>query len=142
LTPKIVKAQVIITDERIMTDPDEVRRDAALELGGAVGTKIDTDLVGLFSSFTNNVGAAGSALAISVVAAGVSLLRATPVPGPFSVVLQPHGWFRPYRWLQELFNYQPPCQPIVKTMQKILSLITWELQRWTTRGKGLALQAV
>lgn len=93
LTPKIVRAQVIITDERVMTDPDEVRTDSALELGGAVGTKIDVDLVGLFSSFDNNVGAAGSALAISVVAAGVSNLRATPVPGPFSVVLHPHGWY-------------------------------------------------
>ncbi len=93
LTPKIVRAQVIITDERVMTDPDEVRTDSALELGGAVGTKIDVDLVGLFPSFDDNVGASGSALAISIIAAGVSLLRATPVPGPYTVVLHPHGWY-------------------------------------------------
>jgi len=93
LTPKIVKAQVIITDERVMTDPDDVRRDSSLELGGSVATKIDVDLVAEFTNFDDGVGAAGSALAISVVAAGISQLRASSIPSPLSVVLHPHGWY-------------------------------------------------
>lgn len=93
LTPKIVRAQVIITDERVMTDPDDVRRDSAQELGGSVATKIDVDLVNEFVNFDNNVGASGSALAISIVAAAVSLLRADSIPNPLWVVLHPHGWY-------------------------------------------------
>src|SRR3990167_9404768 len=51
LSPGEIMAQVLLSDRRIDTDPDDARNDAATELDNSVATKIDTDLVGLFSSF-------------------------------------------------------------------------------------------
>src|SRR5687767_14150678 len=56
LTPGEVIAQSILTDIRIDTDPDDAKRDNAMELGNAVATKVDTDLVGAFTSFTTGKG--------------------------------------------------------------------------------------
>lgn len=92
LTPKIVKAQAILTDERMMTDPQGARTDAAVEMGGAVATKIDLDLVSEFPNLTTDKGTAGSALTIRRCAAGLAVLRKNNVRGPFSVVLHPYGW--------------------------------------------------
>lgn len=92
VTPKIAKTQVVITQAMIETDPDDVQRDAALEMGGAIATKIDTDLVDLFSGFSAGKGAAGSALTLANVAAGLSVLRKNKARGPFYVVLHPYGW--------------------------------------------------
>lgn len=92
LTPSEVMAQVVLTDRRIETDPEDARRDASLELGNAVATKIDVDLVGTFSSFTTGVGTANTALTIDNIAAGISLLRNALAPNPLYVVLHPYGW--------------------------------------------------
>ncbi len=92
ITPKRIQVQVSLTDERIMTDPDDARRDAARELGGAIATKIDTDLVAEFANFTQSKGAAGSALTIEVVAAAMSVLRASFAPNPIWVVVHPNQW--------------------------------------------------
>jgi len=92
LTPGEVMAQIVLTDRRIETDPDDARRDASLELGNAIGTKIDTDLVGNFSSFTAGVGTAGNSLTLDNVAAGLSKLRNANAPNPIYVVLHPYGW--------------------------------------------------
>jgi hypothetical protein len=92
LSPKIIKTQIIVTDERLMTDPDGARNDAAIEMGGAISTKIDEDLCALFSNFTTDKGAAGSALTIRRCAAGIAVLRNNKVRGRFSVVLHPFGW--------------------------------------------------
>lgn len=92
LTPAVVMAQAILTDENIQTDPDSATQDAAQELGGSVATKIDKDLVGLFSSLTSGKGTAGSTLTISNCAAGVSVLRTGLAPSPLYFVLHPYGW--------------------------------------------------
>lgn len=93
LTPKIVKTQVVLTEARIATDPDDARRDAAVELGGAIATKIDSDLVDLFSGFSVSKGTAGSALTLANVAAGMSVLQNSKARAPFSVVLHPYQWY-------------------------------------------------
>jgi len=93
ISPKRIQVQVTLTDERIMTDPDDARRDAAREMGGAIASKIDTDLVAEFVNFTAVKGAAGSALSIEVVAAGMSVLRAAFAPNPLWVVVHPNQWF-------------------------------------------------
>lgn len=93
LTPGEVIAQVVLTDQDIDTDPDDARRDAAIELGNAVATKIDTDLVGDFSSFTTDVGpGAGQSATISDFAAGIAILRNAKAPNPIYVVAHPFHW--------------------------------------------------
>lgn len=93
LTPGEVIAQVVLTDQDIDTDPDDARRDAAIELGNAVATKIDTDLVGDFSSFGTDVGpGAGSACTIGDFAAGIAILRNAKAPNPIYVVCHPYHW--------------------------------------------------
>ncbi len=92
ISPKRIQTQVTMTDERIMTDPDDARRDAAREMGGAIATKIDSDLVDEFANFTQSKGAAGSALTIEVVAAALSVLRTSITPNPIWVVVHPNQW--------------------------------------------------
>lgn len=90
LSPGEIIAQVILTDRRIDTDPDNARQDAATELGNAIATKIDTDLVGSFSSFTTDKGdGANSAATIANFAAAVSVLRNNKAPMPIYCVVHP-----------------------------------------------------
>lgn len=93
LTPSTAFAQVVVTDEDVMTDPSDVQQSAARELGGAIATKVDVDLLGLFSSFTTGKGTANAALTIKLVAAGIAVLRNAKAPSPINVVLHPYGWF-------------------------------------------------
>lgn len=93
LTPKIAKAQVVITQSQMDTDEDDTMNDAAEELGGALATKIDTDLVGVFSSFANDAGTAGSALTLKRTAAAMSRLQNAKARAPFYYVLHPYGWY-------------------------------------------------
>ena len=93
LTPGEVIAQVVLTDQDIETDPDDARRDAATEMGGAVATKIDSDLAADFASFTTDKGpGAGSSATISTFAAAVSVLRSNKAPMPLYVVCHPFHW--------------------------------------------------
>lgn len=92
LTPKVIMAQALLTDEDVQTDPDDARMDASQELGGSIATKIDEDLVKLFGSLTKEKAAAGAALSISKCAAGVSVLRQAKAPNPLYFVLHPYGW--------------------------------------------------
>ena len=92
LTPAVVMAQAILTDEARDTDPDNARQDAAQELGAAVATKIDTDLVGLFTSITETKGTANYALSIAKCSAAVSVLRNNKAPNPLYFVMHPFGW--------------------------------------------------
>ena len=93
LTPGEVIAQVVLTDRRIDTDPDNARVDAAQELGNAIATKIDTDLASSFSSFTTDKGdGAGSAASIANFAAAISVLRNNKAPMPIYAVVHPYHW--------------------------------------------------
>ncbi len=92
LTPKEVITQVVVTDRHIETSPNETRRDAAREMGGAIATKIDGDLLDLFDSFTTDKGAAGSALTIKRVVAGLSVLHNNKAQNPINIVVHPYCW--------------------------------------------------
>lgn len=92
-TPIEIMAQTTLTDRRIETDPDAAQNDATEELSGAITTKIETDLVTLFSSFSLSKGAgAGNTFTLTSVANALAVLRATKVKGPFNVVLHPYHW--------------------------------------------------
>ena len=95
ITPAVAMAQIILTDERISTDPDDARQDAAREMGASIATKIDTDLCNLFSSLTDNtaIGSASSALTVKEVASGIAVLRNAKAPNPINVVLHPYHWY-------------------------------------------------
>lgn len=94
LTPAEVGAQYVMTDTRIESDPFSVRNDAAADLGGAMATKIETDLLGSFSSLTGGtIGAAGSTITWSYVMAMEAVLRAQKAPYPYALVVHPYHWF-------------------------------------------------
>lgn len=90
VTPSEIGAQYFLTDSRMESDPFNVKRDAAIDLGEAAATKIDTDLVGLFSSFTGGtVGTAGSVITWGHIEAAHAQLRARFAPYPYTLVLHP-----------------------------------------------------
>jgi len=93
ITPFKVKTQVILTDERLATDPEDAQSSAAREMGIAIAKKIDQDLLALFGSFNSDLGAAGSAMTIGRVAASMAILRNTNVGNPINVVMHPYHWF-------------------------------------------------
>ena len=93
LTPAEVGAQYFLTDTRIESDPFSVRSDAATDLGLAMATKFDTDLISNFTSLTSGtIGAAGSTITWSYVFAAEAILRNAKAPYPYSLVLHPYQW--------------------------------------------------
>jgi hypothetical protein len=77
LTPGEIGLQFFLTDIRIDTDaPENIRADAAVELGAAGRDKIEADMLGLFTSFTGGtMGTAGSAITWGQVFAGATVVR-------------------------------------------------------------------
>lgn len=95
LTPAEIIAQVVLTDRVMDTDPDSAASDAAFELGGAIATKIDVDLVTLFATFTTDKGTgAGNAATIATLGAAVAVLTNAKAMqyGQPAAVLHPYHW--------------------------------------------------
>jgi hypothetical protein len=93
LIPGMVMAQSILTDEDMETDPESVRQQCARELGDAISTKIDQDLVGDFASFDARGPGAGSPATIAKFAACIAILRNRLVPNPIKIVCHPFHWY-------------------------------------------------
>lgn len=94
ITISQVGAQYFITDLRIESDFNNVRRDASTDLGQIMAVKMDGDLVGNFSSLSGGtVGSAGGTITWSNVFAGITHLRAKFAPQPYVCVLRPEHWF-------------------------------------------------
>lgn len=94
LTPAEVGAQYVMTDTRLESDPFSVRNDAAADLGGAMATKIETDLLGNFNAFTGGtIGASGSTATWSYIMAMEAVLRQNKAPYPYFLVLSPYQWY-------------------------------------------------
>lgn len=93
LTPAEYISQVLLTDRRLATDPQNARQDAALEMGQAFATKIDQALLQDFASLTGGtVGASGSTMTWAYFFAGVSYMRDLAIPKPWYCVLDPWQW--------------------------------------------------
>lgn len=94
LTPQERMIQAVITDIEIMNDPDNTVADASQEMGAGMAAKVDTDLLGVFSSFSTDIGSAGSSATISKIAAGISILqtRLALQDGVINIVLHPYQW--------------------------------------------------
>jgi hypothetical protein len=94
ITPGIWAQQYYLTDARIQSDINSAQRDAAADLGRVFGVKVDTDLVGNFSSFTGGtVGTAGGTITWANVQRAAAYLRANYAPGNYIAVLRPEHWY-------------------------------------------------
>jgi len=96
LTPGEIGEQFFVTDLRAQSDlPESIIRDASAELGMAAGDKVETDLVGLFSSLTGgDIGAAGTVITWGYLAAAIAQARnANKSNGiPLSAVIHGYQW--------------------------------------------------
>ena len=93
LTPGEVMSQVLLTDRRLETDPQNARQDASIELANGFADKVDQDIFGNFSSLTGGtVGSLGGTMLWGYLYAAISRLRAGKVPRPYYAVLHPYAW--------------------------------------------------
>jgi hypothetical protein len=92
ITPVIATAFQSLTDELMMTDPDDADSIVARRLGAGMGRFVDETGVGVFSSFTASSGTAGSALTVNHLAVAVAKLLAARNIG------LPNGVLHPYQW--------------------------------------------
>jgi hypothetical protein len=92
ITPVIAAAYEPLTDELMMTDPDDADRIVALRLARGMARYVDETGVGQFTNFTASAGTAGSALTVNHMAVAVSKLLAARNIGLPSGVLHPFQW--------------------------------------------------
>jgi hypothetical protein len=93
LTPYEYGAQYFITDSRRESDLYNVMNDAAVDLGQAMGVKVDSYLCGLFSSLTGGtVGAAGTNMSWGTFFSALAKMRRALAPRPWVCVLTPEQW--------------------------------------------------
>jgi len=93
LTPAEAGGQYFLTDTRVESDPFAVRNDASQDMGLAMSTKIETDLLGVIPSFTGGtVGTSGSTITWGHVFAMEAQLRAQKAPYPYFMVMHPYQW--------------------------------------------------
>jgi hypothetical protein len=93
VTPSIIYANYFLTDTMLASDPNTMAVDAGRDLGNIIGQKLDTDLCGLFASFTGSVGTVSAALSWSNVMYAAMKLRASLAPMPYVAVLNPMHWY-------------------------------------------------
>ena len=93
-TPATFGQMIFLTDRRIRTDVMNAQADAGQFLGGLAAEHVDSNLVGLFSSFTGGTaGTAGGTLTWANVLRGAAYLRTNKVPQPYQCVLHPVQWY-------------------------------------------------
>jgi hypothetical protein len=97
LTPYEYGAQFFVTDLRMETDaPENIRTDAARELGFAAASKVESDVLGLFSSLTGGtIGASGTTLTWGHFFAAAAQARVSikNQAAPLTAVLHEYQWF-------------------------------------------------
>lgn len=92
-TPGEVIAQALLTDQMMETDPDGAVNAASFELGEAIATKIDVDLVGEFKDLAIDLGpGAGVAADLQSFADCIAYLRNAKAPGQVNIVAHPYHW--------------------------------------------------
>lgn len=84
-----VGAQVVLTDLAAMGAGNPAQ-DLGTVLGNAIATKIDTDLIGLFTGFSTGFSSAGTELTVADIFKAAATLRANKVTGSMAAVLHPY----------------------------------------------------
>ena len=93
LTPARHADAFILTDQRVATDPEDVRLDAVLEAGQGTAEFVDQTISGHSSSLTGGTAcAAGSAMTCNYIAVARARLQAAKVRGPYWCALHPYQW--------------------------------------------------
>ena len=85
---------VSLTDLSAESANEDVAAAIGRQLGDAMAKKVDTDLAGLFSGFTNTVGEAEAELTIDDLFKAAATLRNNNAPGPYVCVLHPYQAFQ------------------------------------------------
>jgi len=92
-TPGEVIAQALLTDQNMETSPEDEVAAASFELGSAIATKIDTDLIALFPSLAVDLGpGAGTAADLQSFADCIAYLRNAKAMGTIQIVAHPYHW--------------------------------------------------
>lgn len=94
ITASEVGVMTTLTDLGANSASRNVGADIGKLFGEAIAKKVDTDLVGLFSSFTTNTaGAAGTELTADLLFKAQAQLRTLSVPAPYYGVFHPKALF-------------------------------------------------
>lgn len=94
ITPATYGSQVLLTQRRIKSDPANAQAEAGRYLGETAAAHIDTNLAGLFASFTGGtVGSAGGTLSWDNILRAQAYLRSNKVFGRYTVILHPVQWY-------------------------------------------------
>jgi len=91
---------------------------------------IDSDLVDLFSGFTTDKGAAGSALSIARCAKAISKLRANKAPNPLYFVLHPYGWHDIWLELDQPSTNQAFLGDVANQAMREFYVGNWMAAQW------------
>jgi len=94
ITASGIGAMVTLSDLARESAASDVAAAIGRQLGDAMAKKVDTDLAGLFSGFTNTVGEAEAELTIDDLFKAAATLRNNNAPGPYVCVLHPYQAFQ------------------------------------------------
>lgn len=94
LTPAEIGLQVFVSDARAESElPEMIITDASRELGLAASDKVETDLLGLFTSLTGGtVGTAGSAITWGYLSAAIAQARNANKNAKIPLAIVMHGY--------------------------------------------------
>jgi hypothetical protein len=94
ITPATYGQQFLLTTRRIRSDPNNAQAEAGQYLGETAAAHIDTNLAGVFSSFTGGtVGTAGGTLTWTNILRAQAYMRTNKIFGRYTVILHPVQWF-------------------------------------------------
>lgn len=94
ITAAEVGAMVKLTDLAKETASEDVAAAIGRQLGDAMAKKVDDDLAGLFSGFSNSVGSANDELTVDDFFKAAATLRNNQAPGPYVCVIHPYQAFQ------------------------------------------------
>jgi len=87
-------ALVALTDLAKEAASEDVSAAIGRQLGDAMAKKVDTDLAGLFSGFSNSVGSANDEITVDDIFKAAATLRTNNAPGPYYCFLHPKQAFQ------------------------------------------------
>jgi len=87
-------ALVALTDLAKEAASEDVSAAIGRQLGDAMAKKVDTDLAGLFSGFSNSVGTAETEITVDDIFKAAATLRNNNAPGPYYCFLHPYQAFQ------------------------------------------------
>jgi hypothetical protein len=95
LTPAVYAQMIELTNRRLAAEPGRAQREAGIHLGNTLAEAVDTQLAGLFSSFT--AGTVGSTTGGTATWANIFLaqakMRTNKLAGPYTCILHPVQWY-------------------------------------------------